>query len=150
MNLGVGSHSDGVPDGRIEIILVFWQEAAMIRERALKVVLVLVGLVFLALAYPLKVFLAQDPSMAMMFSVYVTLGVFLLLAARKPSTNRTLIAFTAWSSLVHAVVMGVQAFHGMVPRVELLGSVALVIIGVALIALAPTKQSELLASAAAA
>jgi hypothetical protein len=55
----------------------------MIRARMLKVVLVLVGLIFLALAYPLKVFLAQDPSMAMMFSVYVTLGIFLLLAARK-------------------------------------------------------------------
>jgi len=122
----------------------------MIRERALKVVLVLVGLLFLALVYPLKVFLAQDPSLAMMFSVYVTLGIFLLLAARNPSANRTLIAFAAWSSLVHAVVMGVQAFQGMVQREELLGSVALVVIGAALIALAPAKQSGELASAAAA
>ncbi|HXA76327.1 MAG TPA: DUF6632 domain-containing protein [Candidatus Acidoferrales bacterium] len=122
----------------------------MIRERALKVVLVLVGLLFLALVYPLKVFLAQDPSLAMMFSVYVTLGIFLLLAARNPSANRTLIAFAAWSSLVHAVVMGVQAFQGMVQREELLGSAALVVIGAALIALAPAKQSGELASAAAA
>jgi len=122
----------------------------MIRERALKVVLVLVGLVFLALAYPLKVFLAQDPSLAMMFSVYVTLGVFLLLAARNPSANRSLIAFTAWSSFIHAVVMGVQAYQGMVQRVELLGSVALVIIGAVLIALAPAKRSGEVASAAAA
>ena len=122
----------------------------MIRERALKVVLVLVGLLFLALVYPLKVFLAQDPSLAMMFSVYVTLGFFLLLAARNPSANRTLIAFAAWSSLVHAVVMGVQAFQGMVQREELLGSAALVVIGAALIALAPAKQSGELASAAAA
>jgi hypothetical protein len=122
----------------------------MIREQALKVVLVLVGLIFVALVYPLKVFLAQDPSMAMMFSVYVTLGVFLLLAARNPAANRSLIAFTAWSSLVHAVVMAVQAYQGMVQRVELLGSAALVVIGVALIALAPAKQSGKLASAAAA
>jgi uncharacterized protein DUF6632 len=122
----------------------------MIRERVLKVVLVFVGLLFLALAYPLKVFLAQDPSMAMMFSVYVTLGIFLLLAVRNPSANRSLIAFTAWSSFVHAVVMAVQAFQGMVQRVELLGSVALVVIGVALIALVPAKQSPELVSAAAA
>jgi hypothetical protein len=122
----------------------------MIREQALKVVVVLVGLLFVALVYPLKVFLAQDPSMAMMFSVYVTLGVFLLLAARNPAANRSLIAFTAWSSLVHAVVMAVQAYQGMVQRVELLGSAALVVIGVALIALAPAKQSGKLASAAAA
>jgi hypothetical protein len=120
----------------------------MIRERALKIVLVLVGLLFLALVYPLKVFLAQDPALAMMFSVYVTLGIFLLLAARNPSANRSLIAFTAWSSFVHAVVMAVQAFQGMVQREELLGSVALVVIGAALIALAPAKQSRELASAA--
>jgi hypothetical protein len=120
----------------------------MIRERALKILLVLVGLLFLALVYPLKVFLAQDPALAMMFSVYVTLGIFLLLAARNPSANRSLIAFTAWSSFVHAVVMAVQAFQGMVQREELLGSVALVVIGAALIALAPAKQSRELASAA--
>jgi hypothetical protein len=38
----------------------------------------------------------------MMFSVYVTLGIFLLLAVRNPSASRSLIAFTAWSSLAHA------------------------------------------------
>jgi hypothetical protein len=85
--------------------------------------------------------------MAMMFSVYVTLGIFLLLAVRDPSANRSLIAFTAWSSLVHAVVMGVQAYQGMVQRVELLGSAVLVVIGVALITLAPARHSVKLAAA---
>src|SRR5579863_8790942 len=113
----------------------------MIRERALKILLVLFGLLFVALVYPLKVFLAQDPSMAMMFSVYVTLGIFLLLAARNPSANRSLIAFAAWSSFVHAIVMGVQAYQGMVQREEMLGSAVLIVIGAALIALAPAKQS---------
>ena len=37
--------------------------------------------------------------------------VFLLLASRNPSENRSLIAFTAWSSLVHAAIMAVQAFQ---------------------------------------
>ena len=72
-------------------------------ERALKVVLVLVGLLFVAGVYPLMMFLWQaHPSEAevpMMLSVYVTLGVFVLLAARNPSANRSLIAFAAWSSL---------------------------------------------------
>jgi hypothetical protein len=45
----------------------------------------------------------------MLAGVYITLGVFLLLALRNPSANRTLIAFTAWSSLVHAAIMAVQA-----------------------------------------
>jgi len=34
----------------------------------------------------------------MMLSLYVTLGVFLLLATRNPSANRSLIAFAAWSN----------------------------------------------------
>jgi uncharacterized protein DUF6632 len=73
----------------------------MIRERALKVVLVLVGLLFVAAVYPL-VRLHVEEALQMMLSVYATLGVFLLLASRNPSANRSLIAFTAWSSFAHA------------------------------------------------
>jgi len=113
----------------------------MRRERALKIVLVLVGLLFSATVYPLITFVRQEPAAAMMFSLYVTLGIFLLLAARNPAANRTLIGFTAWSSFAHAAVMGVQAFRNMIPRGELVGVAALVIVGVALIALAPAKES---------
>jgi hypothetical protein len=74
----------------------------------------------------------------------------LLLAARNPSANRSLIAFTAWSSLAHAALMALQAFRNLIPRGELLGVAALVIIGVDLIALAPGKQSGELRSAASA
>ena len=56
----------------------------MRRDRALKVVLVVVGLIFCALVYPLIMFTRQEPALAMMLSVYVTLGIFLLLAARAP------------------------------------------------------------------
>lgn len=52
----------------------------MNRERTLKVVLVIVGLLFVAAAYPLVVLLRQEPTLQMMLSIYVTLGVFLLLA----------------------------------------------------------------------
>jgi tryptophan-rich sensory protein len=114
----------------------------MNRERALKVVLVLVGLLFSALGYPMVMFVRQEPALAMMLSVYVTLGIFLLLAARDPSANRSLIAFTAWSSFAHAAVMGLQAYRKMIAREELLGVAALVVIGVALIVLAPAKQSK--------
>ena len=107
----------------------------MRRERALKVVLVVVGLIFTALVYPLTMFMRQDPALAMMMSLYVTLGIFLLLAARDPSANRSLIAFTAWSSLAHAVLMAGQAFANLIARGELIGSAVLVVIGVALITL---------------
>ena len=122
----------------------------MRRERALKVVLVLVGLLFTALVYPLVLFVKQEPALAMMMSLYVTLGIFLLLAARNPSANRSLIAFTAWSSFAHAAVMSLQAFRNFIARGELIGSAVLVVIGVILIALAPAKQSSERVSAAAA
>ena len=119
----------------------------MRRERALKVVLVLVGLLFTALVYPLVLFVKQEPALAMMLSLYVTLGIFLLLAARNPSENRSLIAFTAWSSFAHAAVMAVQASLNLIPRRELMGVAFFVVIGVTLIALAPAKQPVELVSA---
>ena len=55
--------------------------------------LVLVGLLFTAMVYPLVLFVKQDPALAMMMSLYVTLGIFLLVASRDPSAHRSLIAF---------------------------------------------------------
>jgi hypothetical protein len=120
------------------------------REGALKIVLVLVGIVFLLGVYPLMMFLwpsgwrwqpNQPEYEQMILGVYATLGIFLLLASRNPSAHGSLIAFTAWSSLVHAGIMAVQAFQNEGERGHLLGDVpALVIVGVALLALAPAKQ----------
>jgi hypothetical protein len=113
---------------------------SMSRELALKIALALVGLLFIALGYPMVVFIRQDPALSMQFSLYVTLGIFLLLAIRDPSASRSVIAFTAWSSFAHAALMGTQACRNMVARGELIGVAVLVIIGVVLIALAPSKQ----------
>jgi hypothetical protein len=52
-----------------------------------------------------------------------------------------LIAFTAWSSFAHAAVMGTQALLNMVSRGELVGVAILIVIGVALIALAPARHA---------
>src|SRR5258708_29271987 len=111
----------------------------MIRERALKVVLAIVGLLFVATAYPL-VAMRIGEAEQMMLSVYVTLGIFLLIAARNPSAHRSLIAFAAWSSVAHAAVIAVQSFYDVAERVHfLVGVVLFVIIGIALLALAPAK-----------
>jgi len=124
----------------------------MNRERALKGVLVLVGLLFSAGVYPLITSLGQaheDAGDKMMLSIYVTLGIFLLLAARNPPANRSLIAFAAWSSFAHAAVMAVLAFQIPSERRDLLIAVAaLVLIGVALIALSPAKSIGVQTSAA--
>jgi peptidoglycan/LPS O-acetylase OafA/YrhL len=124
---------------------VIWQEGIMWRERALKVVLVLVGLLFSAGVYPVMDSLWHaNQSMYtddMMLSLYVALGIFLLIAVRNPLANRSLIAFAAWSSFAHAAVMAVMAFQKADEREDLWGVAALVIIGVALIVLAPATQS---------
>jgi hypothetical protein len=118
----------------------------MRRERALKVVLVLVGLLFSAGVYPLIGSLlhpaGSDMGDTMMLSIYVALGIFLLIAVRNPSAHRSLIAFAAWSSFAHAVAMSILGLEIPNQRVGfLVGSAVLVVIGVALIALAPGKES---------
>ncbi len=116
----------------------------MTRGRALKVVLVLVGLLFVAAALPafggLRHPDQSDTGDTMMMSLYTTLGVFLLLAVRDPFAHRSLIAFTAWSSFAHAVVMSLLGLEIAGQRTGfLIGSGMLVVIGISLLALAPAK-----------
>ena len=118
----------------------------MFRERALKVVLVLVGLLFSAGVYPaiggLKNPANSDTGDTMMMALYFALGIFLLIAVRNPSAHRSLIAFAAWSSFAHAAVMSKLGLEMPSERTGfLIGSGVLVAIGVVLIALAPAKQS---------
>jgi hypothetical protein len=120
----------------------------MWRERALKVVLVLVGLVFSAAIYPLVTSVrdgwqaSKEDALPMMLSLYLTLGIFLLLAARNPSASLSVIVFAAWSSFAHACVMAVMAIHLANERQDLLIAGAVFsVIGAVLIVLAPSKQS---------
>ena len=118
----------------------------MNRERALKILLALVGLFFVAGIYPLITSMMHpkqsDYPDQMILAIYVTLGAFLLLAIRNPAANRSLIAFTGWSSLAHAAVMAVQSLQLGNQRTELppLGVVG--VLCVILIVLTPTKQSN--------
>lgn len=93
----------------------------MAREQLLKYALVLFGVIFL-LIYPLAVFWPsgwawhagapyESDYFMMIVGVYATLGVFLILAARNPQANRSLILFTIVSSLVHAAIMAYQSFE---------------------------------------
>jgi len=118
----------------------------MWRDRALRVVLVLVGLLFTAAIYPLigglRDPVGSDTGDTMMMSLYFTLGVFLLIAVRTPAAHRSLIAFAAWSSFAHAVTMSIQGLEMPSMRTGFLaGSGVLVVIGVALIALAPARKA---------
>jgi succinate-acetate transporter protein len=112
----------------------------MRRERGLKVVLVVVGLLFTAGVVPLTMFFSREPAVPMIMSIYVTLGIFLLLAVRDPAANRSLIAFGGWANLAHAGIMAAQEYRNVIARQELAGVVVFAVIGVLLIALAPAKQ----------
>jgi hypothetical protein len=119
----------------------------MRRERALKVVLLVVGLIFIAGIYPLITSVREgwrankeDP-LPMGISLYVTQGIFLLLAARDPLANRGVITFAAWLNIAHAGVMTVMAIHLPNERQDLLvASAVFGAIGAVLITLPPRTQ----------
>jgi hypothetical protein len=116
----------------------------MRRERVLQCFLVLGGLFFVAGIYPLLTSIPQhqqsDYGDQMMLAVYFVLGVFLLLAVRRPPAHRSLIAFTGWGTLAHDAVMAVQASQLKQLRSELPPLTLVAILCVALIALVPPRQ----------
>jgi len=86
----------------------------------LKIALVVFGIAFL-LIYPLSIVWPsgwawhmgapyESDYFMMIVGVYAVLGIFLILAARDPLANRSLIWFTAVSSLVHGAIMAQQSF----------------------------------------
>ena len=123
----------------------------MWRERALKVVLVLVGLLFVAAIYPVTMILWQRDQSgytdAMMGSLYITLGILLLMAVRNPSAHRSLIAYAGWANIAHALVMAIMAFRDASAREHLPAVAIFGVIGSSVIALAPAKQPVEKASA---
>ena len=120
----------------------------MRRERALKVLLILVGLACLAGLYPLIGALRDGVATTinrqdqMILSIYISLGVFLLIAARNPREHRSLILFAGWSTLAHDGIMIVQGIQYHDLRGDLLGFSIIAVLGLALIALAPAKQAR--------
>jgi hypothetical protein len=89
------------------------------RIKYLRIALQLVGVTFIFGIYTLTLVWPSGWSwhtgshtphyLQMILAVYATLGIFLLFASRKPLANLSLIWFTVWSSVVHAVVMASQA-----------------------------------------
>jgi hypothetical protein len=118
-----------------------------IQLRYLRVVLILVGLIFLVGVYPLMMAWwpagwrwepNQPDYEQMILGVYATLGIFLLIASRNPLQHRSLIWFTVWSSLVHAGIMTVQAINNPTEHGHLLGDIpALAFVAIILAVLTP-------------
>ena len=76
---------------------------------------------------------AANDYFLMIVGVYATLGVFMILAARDPAANTSLIRFVIWSSIVHALVMAWEAVREPMMKGHLYGDVpALLLIAIVL------------------
>lgn len=121
------------------------------RLRYLRIALIVFGVIFTFGIYPLGVLWpsgwtwgqGHSHYLMMIIGVYATLGVFLMLAAKNPTAHTSLIWFTVWSSVVHAVIMAVQSFADGKERGHLLGDVpALLLVAIVLAALTPRAARD--------
>lgn len=122
------------------------------RVKYLRIVLVIVGLVFLFGLWPLTVLwpsgwawhaTGHSDYLQMILGLYATLGVFLIIASRNPLAHRSLIWFAVWSSVVHAGIMAVQSLANLEHIGHLWGDVlALLVVAFVLAALTPREDAE--------
>jgi hypothetical protein len=120
------------------------------RERLTQIVLVIVGLVNLALIYFLYMDLRHSTWLLkgkneiepMFLSFFIPVGVFLLMAARRPSEHRSMIALVAWWNISHGVVMAIQTVEARIHGVhrDFTDVVVVIVIGAVLLALLPAKR----------
>jgi len=79
----------------------------------------------------------------MIMGVYAVLGIFMIRAASNPSAHLSLIWFAIWSSLVHGLIMLVQALRDSTEIPNLYGDIpALLLVGVVLWILMPKKGAS--------
>ena len=119
------------------------------RLRVLKVALFLTGISF-TIGVPFLTWAWPDAWMweprqseyeQMIVGLYITLGIFVLLAIKDPLQHLSLIWFTAWSSLIHGGIMLVQAVVDPMEHANLIGDVpALLIIGLVLAIFTPRAK----------
>jgi hypothetical protein len=128
-------------------------EVIVKRERLTQIVLVIVGLLNLAIIYPLyedlrnsSWLLVQKNEVEPMFlSFFIPVGVFLLIAARRPSEHRSMIALAAWWHISHGLVMAIQTSEAWMHGVHrnFMDVVIMLVIGSVLLALLPAKRGTL-------
>lgn len=116
------------------------------RLRYLRIALIVFGVIFTFGVYPLGIVWpsgwtwgqGHSHYLMMIIGIYVTLGIFLMVAAKNPAAHTSLIWFTVWSSVVHAAIMAAQSFTDARERGHLLGDVpALLLVAVVLAVLTP-------------
>ena len=78
----------------------------------------------------------------MFLSFFIPVGVFLLMAARRPSEHRSMIALAAWWNISHGVVMAIQTVEAWIHGVHrnFADVIVFLVIGGVLLALLPAKR----------
>ena len=125
----------------------------MKRESLTQIVLVIVGLLNVAQIYFLYTDLWHSSWLLerkseihpMFLSFFIPIGVFLLLAARRPSQHRSMIALAAWLHISHGTVMAIQTVeawnHGV--HRNFADVIFFIVIGGVLLALLPAKRGAI-------
>ena len=120
------------------------------RELALRIALVLVGVICLALGPLMLVWPAGwrwSPNHThyeqMLVGIYFTLGIFLIRASKDPSQHRSIIWFAVWSSIVHAGIMTIQAVTHPEHRGHLFGDIPALFLAAAVFSLLMPRRQPL-------
>ena len=116
------------------------------RLRHLQFALRVVGVIAIFGFYPLTILwpsgwawsAGRSEYLEMIIAIYAVLGVFLIIAARRPTQHMGLVSFAIWSSIVHAAVMAIQSVVNPMHVHHLYGDVpALLVIAAILAFLSP-------------
>lgn len=120
------------------------------KEQYLKLALRVFGVIFL-LVYPLSMIWPSGWEwhggggvyyFQMIVGIYAVLGIFLIMAAKNPEEHRSLISFVVWSSVVHALIMAVQAFGDKSEHGHLVGDVPALLLVAAVLGYLMPKTNQ--------
>ena len=129
----------------------------MKKERLTQIVLVIVGLLNVSIIYFLYsdlrhsswLLVQQNECEPMFLSFFIPVGIFLIMAARRPSEHRSMIALAAWWNISHGTVMAIQTVEARLHGVhrEFSDVVFFIVIGAVLLALLPARREAVVSRA---
>jgi hypothetical protein len=124
-----------------------------LRLKFLRIALTVFGLIFVFAVGPLMLSLwpsgwawgaehGHSHYSLMIIAIYAVLGIFLLLAARKPRQYGAIVWFTVWSSVLHGAVMAIQAYVDPAERGHFLGDIPGILIVAAVLAYLMPRDAQ--------
>jgi hypothetical protein len=132
-------------------------EVKVKKERLTQIVLVIVGLLNVSIIYFLYsdlrhsswLLVQQNECEPMFLSFFIPVGIFLIMAARRPSEHRSMIALAAWWNISHGTVMAIQTVEARLHGVhrEFSDVVFFIVIGAVLLALLPARREAVVSRA---